>query len=245
MALELAEIAAGLPMAASFAVAGGINTVREGRRRAALNEAVHELRRPLQALALSLPSDPLREEACESSLRMAAGALERLDREINGGPAKGNPRPVPVRALLGEAVERWEKPAAGRGRDLRLRWRAGDPAVLGEEFELAQALDNLISNAIVHGGGTVTIEAGERADRLRIAVVDSGGSSARGKGEAGGLRNGPSLRARIEGRQRHGHGLRVVARVACRHGGGFQLRRRGQATEARLELPLHQGGARR
>ena len=58
MTMELAEIAAGLPLAASFALAGGINTLREGRRRAALNEAMHELRRPLQALSLALLTDP-------------------------------------------------------------------------------------------------------------------------------------------------------------------------------------------
>src|SRR3954447_25761137 len=55
MALELAEVAAGLPMAASFALAGGLTTLREGRRRSSLNAAMHELRRPLQVLTLALP----------------------------------------------------------------------------------------------------------------------------------------------------------------------------------------------
>src|SRR3954469_19252717 len=84
MAVELAEVAAGLPVAASFALAGGITSLREGRRRTLLNEALHELRRPLQILSLALPDSSPRAAHVESSLELATVALERLDREING-----------------------------------------------------------------------------------------------------------------------------------------------------------------
>lgn len=233
MTVELAEIAAGLPMAASFAVAGGISTFREGRRRASLNEALHELRRPLQVLALSLPAASREGEACDSSLRVASAALERLDREINGQRAEARPQPLAARALVEEAMGRWKRPAAFRGRGLRLLWRAGEPRVTGCEVELAQALDNLISNAIEHGVGGVTIEVREIGERLRLAVRNSDGlSPARGKRER------RRLPERIAGRQRHGHGLRVVAQIAAGHGGGFHLLRSKGSTEARLELPL-------
>jgi len=43
---------------------------------------------------------------------------------------------------------------------------------------------------------------------------------------------------RLAGRRRHGHGLRIVRRVAARHGGSFRLRRSPSGTEACLELPL-------
>lgn len=238
MAVELAEIAAGLPMAASLAVAGGISTFREGRRRASLNEAMHELRRPLQVLALSLPADRAEEEACDSSLRMATAALERLDREINGQAAGEGSKPLEARALLEEAVGRWTKPAGLRGRGLRLLWRASEPRVTGCEIELAQALDNLINNAIQHGAGKVTIEAREVGDRLRLAVRNSDRPLAALR-----KRERPDLRRRIGGRHRHGHGLRVVARTAADHGGSFQLLRFKGGTEARLELPLHGAGA--
>ncbi len=108
MPLELAELAAGLPMAASFAMAGGISALREGRRRSALNEAVHELRRPLQAIALTAPPPPEQATAFESSLQMAAAAVDRLDREINGGPAPEQVGVVPFRELVEAAVKRWE-----------------------------------------------------------------------------------------------------------------------------------------
>jgi len=240
MAVELAEIAAGLPMAASFAVAGGISTFRQGRRRASLNEAMHELRRPLQVLALSLPTDARGGEACDSSLQMATAALERLDREINGGLAGNGLESVAVKALAEAAVGRWKSAAALRGRGLRLLWRAGNPVVIGTEFELAQALDNLINNGIEHGAGTVTIEAREFGGRLRLAVrnVDAI-SSPRDKRERW------PQRKRAEARHCHGHGLRVVARAAADHGGSFRLLRSKGSTEARLELPLQGPGAER
>ena len=67
--------------------------LRAGRRRSALNEALHELRRPLQAIALAVlgprvGAPPVSRARCE----LAAAALERLDREINGGAGCRGPR---------------------------------------------------------------------------------------------------------------------------------------------------------
>lgn len=234
VAVELAEVAAGLPMAVSFAVASGITSLREGRRRTALNEALHELRRPLQVLALLPAADPPEVEARESSLRMAAAALESLDRAINGESIQRPSAPVEMKALLEAAIRRWRTSTVFRGVKLQLRWRAAGALVIADELELSQAVDNLISNAIEHGGGKVVIDAFEVGGRLRLAVVDSGVG-------ATGSRRRPGLRERVGGRSRHGHGLRVVARTAARHGGSFHLRRLGSGTEARLELPLRAG----
>lgn len=233
MDLELAEVAAGLPMALSLALAGGITTLREGRRRTALNEAMHELRRPLQALSLALPADPARARALESSLSMAVVALERLDREINGMAEVGTRRPVELGPLLRMAAERWRGRAGREGRSLRLRDPASRLVVCGDAVDLAFALDNLISNAMEHGHGEVTVEAREVEGRVSVAVVDEGLDSLGGEGSR------PALRMRLSGRCRHGHGLRVVGRVARAHGGSFRLRRSRTGTEARLELPLY------
>lgn len=239
MAVELAEIAAGLPMAASFALVSGISSFREGRKRASLNEAMHELRRPLQVLALSLPDERGEGGPCDSSLQMAAAALDRLDREINGGAVEKDGESVAIEPLLRTVVNRWEKVATRCGRTLRLRCSAGNSIVFGGEFELAQGLDNLINNALEHGGGAVTVEAREIGGRLRLAVYDEGPVRlSRRIGKA-------DLRVRLHGRSRHGHGLRIVARIARSHGGSFQLRRWGGRTEARLELPLRREAAQR
>jgi signal transduction histidine kinase len=230
MPVELAEIAAGLPMAASFAMATGITARREGRRRSALNEAVHELRRPLQALAFSLPPDAGEGKAAESALRMAAAAVERLDREINGEPAAVPAEPVLVRPPVAAALARWRPHAAALDRSLELTWAAAEPVLQGQEQELVQALDNMISNGFEHGRGPIEIEVREDGGRLWLAVRD------------GGPKDGRRLRRRHgrdrRSRGRHGHGLRIVRRVATRQGGSFRLRRSGEGTEARLDLPL-------
>jgi len=46
------------------------------------------------------------------------------------------------------------------------------------------------------------------------------------------------MAARLSGRNRHGHGLEVVRRVASAHGGNFALRRAERGSLAVLELPL-------
>lgn len=236
MAVELAEIAAGLPMAASFALVSGISGLREGRKRASLNEAMHELRRPLQVLALSLPEEQEEAGACDSSLQMATAALDRLDREINGGAVERSTESVAIEPLLRSVANRWEKVVTRGGRALRLRCGSGDWAVLGDEFELKQALDNLIKNALEHGGGVLTVDAREIGGRIRLAVIDDGPL------RSSQTERKTDLRERLSGRARHGHGLRVTARIARSHGGSFQLRRAGGYTEARLELPLQRDG---
>jgi signal transduction histidine kinase len=231
--LALAEIVAGWPLAASLAAvtAGGL---RAGRRRTALNEALHELRRPLQALALSPPSPGRSEPALEGCLQMAAAALERLEREINGEPATAAIEALRARPLLEAAVARWGSRAALGGGSLRLRWSGGDATLRGDRCALAQALDNLLVNAIEHGGPEVVVEARAGGGRLRIAVRDSGRA-----GRPAPLREGPAgVLTWLSGRRRRGHGLRVVRRTAAAHGGGFALRRASSGTTAVLDLPL-------
>jgi signal transduction histidine kinase len=231
MTVELAEIAAGLPLAASFALAGGITTLREGRRRTALNEAMHELRRPLQVLSLALPTERGDQGAVDSSLRLAAAAVKRLDREINGDSFQLEFSCVPVRSLLEEAVERWNPRAAAVGGGVRLRWASDEQWVEGDRIDLAQAVDNLISNAIDHGGGKVTIEVRREGTWLLVVVRDRGAEE---------LGAGRRRRHLWRGsRSRHGYGLRVVVRIARSHGGTFKLRLAERGTEAQLRLPLH------
>ncbi|HEX5988650.1 MAG TPA: ATP-binding protein [Solirubrobacterales bacterium] len=236
MPLELAELAAGLPFAASFAMAGGISVLREGRRRSALNEAMHELRRPLQAIALAPPVAAERAVAFESSLRLAVAAVDRLDREINGRPVQQSVDLVPCRRLVESAVERGRVRASREGRALSLRWEAGDAHLAGDAEELAQILDNLISNGLDHGSGEVAVTVRQIGPDLRFVVLNRKrlrpeGARSSGEGEG----------ARISGRRRHGHGLRIVRRAATRNGGSFRLRRRGESCEAVLDLPLAGG----
>ncbi|HEU5252632.1 MAG TPA: HAMP domain-containing sensor histidine kinase [Solirubrobacterales bacterium] len=231
MSLELSTLAAGLPMAASFAMAGGFVALREGRRRSTLNAALHELRRPLQALSLALPAQAPARGKYESSLQMAVAAVDRLDLEINGRAVPSDSRGFPVRPLVEAAVERWRPAADSAGRPLQVGWSGPEGELRGDQVGLAQAMDNLISNALRHGGGAIAVEAEVERRGLRLAVSDRGSSGGVDRGRL-------PLRCRLAGRARHGHGLTIVRRAAARHGGSFQLRRSRAGTEARLELPL-------
>ena len=204
-----------------------------GTRRAALNEALHELRRPLQALALAVGAGRPGATGVESSLFLVTAAVDRLDQEINGSGPRLEQRPVPVRPLLEAAVVRWRSRARRAGGELSL---VGAPPALveGDPLELAQALDNLIVNAIEHGGPIVEVGARRHGRRVRIAVADSG----RTPRETARWASPASVLARITGRNRRGHGLTVVRRVANAHGGRFELRRSERGSVATLELPL-------
>jgi signal transduction histidine kinase len=230
MAIELSAVAAGLPMAASFAMAGGFVVLREGRRRSGLNAAIHELRRPLQALYLSLPPGAEAGRPLQSSLELAVAAVERLDREINGERIEPEAVRLSLKPILVEAVERWRPAAAAVGRPLDLFWSGDDAVLRGDRFALAQAVDNLISNGLRHGSGRVTVTGRREGQVLRLIVEDQGREGAAG---------GPRLsRGRLGGRSRHGHGLAIVRRAAAEHGGSFRLAVSRSGTEARLVLPL-------
>jgi hypothetical protein len=237
---ELAQMLAGWPFAASLAAAVAARGLRGGRRRAALNEAVHELRRPLQAIALAAPpaGDPAAAEL-DLSLRMASAALERLEREINGAVAAPRRERLATAVLLEEAARRWRRRAAQRGGWLELRRAGAPPEIEGDRDRLAQALDNLIANSLEHGGPRIELSARAAGDRLALYVADSGGDAAASRRRA---RAG--LGGRLGARGRRGHGLRIVRRIAVEHGGRFELRRSGSRTEAVLELPLAEDGQR-
>jgi signal transduction histidine kinase len=233
--IEVAEIVAGWPLAATMAALVGAQSLRAGRRRLALNEALHELRRPLQAIALAGAGAADSPPVLESSVRLAAAALERLDHEVNGGGTLQRPaEAVEVRPLLEAAVRRWRARASLGGGSLALRWRAGRAVVIGDRVELAQALDNLLVNAIEHGGPAITVDARPHRGRVRIVIADSGRDS-----RPPARRDTPrEVIARLSGHRRRGHGLAVVRQVAAAHDGRFALRRSERGSLALFELPL-------
>jgi len=231
---ELAQIVAGWPAVLSMAAAVAAQSLRAGRRRSALNEALHELRRPLQAMALAVGPQLGDPYGAGEPIELAAAALERLEREINGGPLAPTLGPVDAAALARSAVARWQARVGVAEGSLELRWNAGEACVSGDRQALAQALDNLIVNAIEHGGPTIVVAGRILEGRLRIAVVDSGLAT-----RPRSRRNSPAqVIARLSGRHHHGHGLGVVRRVAADHDGRFVLRRSERGSLAVLELPL-------
>jgi signal transduction histidine kinase len=207
------------PVAFAVVTAVAVGRIRRTGRRQALNRALHELRRPLHALVLSSGRQP---GPGSHALRVALAALDDLDCEINGSRRRVELRPVDCRALVQPAVERWRGVAAATRRALTLRWRAGSASVMADPHRVAQALDNLIDNALRYGGLRVCVSADVAANGVRITVHDTGGTPiAPGSSDP-----------------RRGHGLPIVKRVAAEHGGRFLLSTTGAGTTATLELPL-------
>ena len=203
---------------------------RELRLRARLNRALHELRRPLHALALAGGrAASTGRDASPDTLELALSALADLDRELNGSTASLRPVRVPGRVLAEAALERWRVPAARSGRALELRWAAGAAVVRADPTRTAQAIDNLLANAIEHGGLLITLRATIHAGRLRLSVTDSGARSRPSRGVLGAGRAGD---------RRRGHGLAIASAIAAAHGGRLLAERNGAGVTASLELPL-------
>lgn len=234
MIAELGSSVAGLattswPLGLAFAVVLGGERLRERRRRTLLNRAMHELRRPLQALVLAGAPEPRVREALE----MTVSAVEDLDREINREEAPPASRPVNVAAAVHSAVERWRRHAAVRERALAVQCHTGKAMLLADPDRLSRALDNLISNALEHGRLRVEVAATICAGRARIAIADGGCPAAA-------ARRTRFLRRRDP---RHGHGLGIVTEIARELGGRFFWVRSERGSIAVLELPVADAAA--
>ena len=126
-----------------------------------LNRALHELRRPLQALLL-LENDSVRPEAAppratrQDLLQLATAALRDLDGALNGESGSRPPRRFSCRESVSACLERW-RPDTARAGGVRVYWDAGPAIVEGDASRLAQALDNLLSNALEHGGPPIVL----------------------------------------------------------------------------------------
>lgn len=192
---------------------------RSRRRAAAVSAALHEVRRPLHSLALSPGAEDL-----SAHLELARLALADAEGALRGERPEHRAMLLDARDLVGAAVARTRPLVAAAGGRVALDWRGGPAPVLGDRRRLAQAVDNLVANAVEHGGGAVRIEGAMEAGWVRIAVRDAGRSRAAE----------PAGREQRTGR---GHGLAIASAIASEHGGRAVLRRGARGALALLELP--------
>jgi len=180
--------------------------------------ASHEVRGPLSAVRLGLQLgaragelSPARLRAIDLELASAALALDDLDTARAGGVIWRASEPVDIEQLMSDSIEAWRPTADARGVELRACWTGPSRAVWGDRIRLAQALSNLISNAIEHGGGVVEVRGRSDEGGARVEVTDQGPGLPAPVGELARRPRG--------GHGRRGRGLAIASAIASGHGG--------------------------
>jgi signal transduction histidine kinase len=230
-------------VAASFAAALALLARRAlALRMEAVLRACHELRSPLTAAQLGLElsirageASPARLRGIDLELSRAALALH----DLAGARSHADPEPrfelVDVEELLADAVEAWRPAAAERGVEVSLAWSGGCAEIWAERVRLAQAVGNLVSNAIEHGEGRIEVRGRMSERGLRIEVLDGGPGLPAPVAEL-------TRRAR-PGRGDRGRGLAIASAVAEDHGGRLAAAPAERGARLVLEVPLTEEGA--
>lgn len=136
---------------------------------------VHEVRSPVAALAAIAATVADREfdaTAREQLVRLAISAGESVRRIVTDlAVASIRFEEIAPSGLVRDAVAA----AALRGTRVQVDISAELPLIRGDPQRLRQALDNLISNAVVHSGSSAEVIVHGSADEtLRISVSDAG-----------------------------------------------------------------------
>jgi signal transduction histidine kinase len=215
----------------------------------ATSEVTHEVRNPLNAIAIHL--GVLREhlgdapEAVTQSLEVIRREIGRLDAVVERFTTTIRPqdlalKPVDLEGLLRDATSLLEAEWREAGVSFVLALDPDVPTVLGDESLLRTALMNIIVNACqaMPGGGRVTITCGLDGEHaVTMWVSDTGtGISDVDMGKLFARR----FTTKSDG---SGIGLTLVRRVIELHGGDIEiLSRVGVGTSVVVRLPIRVGG---
>jgi signal transduction histidine kinase len=210
---------------------------RHARRLECVARASHELRGPITATRLGLEagvrdrgiSRP-RLRALGLELERATLALADLSAAAGGGVTGFRLEEIELDALVGDCVEALRAAAAERGAELRFEWSGPGALVLGDRLRLAQTVDNLLANAIEHGGGLVEVGGCVDGRTARLELTDDGPGLPAPVAEL-------ALRAR-RGRGWRGRGLAIASSIARDHGGRVAAAPSDRGARVVLELPV-------
>jgi signal transduction histidine kinase len=226
-------------VAAAVAALSAIRASRaRDRKLEAVARAAHELRGPIGAARLGvslgirsggLPAAQLR--ALELELERAGVALDDLRAVHTATRAAWERELVDPQTLLRDCVESWQARAAAAGAQLVVRWSGPMAYVGGDRIRLAQAMGNLIANAIEHGSGTIEIRGRTDHTSVRLEVSDGGPGLPAPVAEL--------ARCARAGRGTRGRGLAIASSIAHEHGGRLAARPSERGARLVLELPAN------
>lgn len=155
------------------------------RERAFVANASHELRTPLALLKTELELAVRRPRPVEDLTAAIGSAGDEVDRLIrlskdllllaadDDSGLRITPEEIDVAALLSGIAVRFEQTAIRRGRIIDVQPGAIQH-VEADPQRLEQALLNLVSNALQHGAGKVTLSVREAAGLVEFHVTDEG-----------------------------------------------------------------------
>ena len=218
------------------------------------NSIAHDLRTPLAELRSRLEELSLTRPEAEETFAEIDGAVVDVDRvirifnallrlaEIDTGMRRSGFVPVNAADVARQAVDFYLPAAELKG--VTLSYRGSGPAhISGDPVLLAQAIGNLIDNALkyTNAGGAITVEVRELSDnRIQITVADDGP----GIPDA----EKPKVSARFyrgdasRGTPGVGLGLTLVASVAKVHGGVLELGDNNPGLRATMIISAHTAG---
>jgi signal transduction histidine kinase len=213
---------------------GGCVVVLRARLELA-GRAEHELRGSVTVLCLVV--ERLRRDSV--AVRHAAALELQLDRlraaladlaAARGGPlTRAREERLQLALHLRSAVAGWLPVLRAAGRRVTLRWEGGASMPRADRGRVAQALGNVIANAVEHGEGPIEIAGRELDGKLRVEVRNRTSTDA------------PNRRHE----ERRGRGLRIATSAARSLGGHLEFRSEGGLTVAAREVPADRGESQR
>ncbi len=200
-----------------------------------VNSLAHEIRNPLNALAvnLNLLSREIGDGPGSDKLTAALKEIRRLDDLLTAflrfaRPKEPNPRELSLSRLLADLETFIIPVAAGNGVKLEFK-KTPDVALWTDGDLLKQALLNVILNSLEAGASRAEITAEDRDDEVVISVIDDGPGFAE---PARAFK--PFYSTKAEG---SGLGLPTSRAIAGSLGGVLELGQALAGAEVRLTIP--------
>ena len=235
--------------------------LEEGRKQ--MTAAVsHDLRTPLASARVMLEalSDGVVTDEAERSeyVRRSLVEIKNLSGLVDDlfqlslldiGAMRLDVKPTPLQQLVLDTVHAFEPSAGRKGLKLNARLSEALGEVMVDEARIRRVLMNLLQNAIRHTppDGTVTVEAVDQGDSVRVEVRDTGeGIAPEDLPRIWNrfFRADTSRTKDAEGMSRSGLGLAIARAIVETHGGRiWATSEPGRGASFRFTLPKHRPAA--